>query len=91
MVVSNEQLLERPLLELRTCPSCLRFASFSHTDIRKNQIVRIYECQCGRQFSDPEKANIISKSSLNRSVGASGVFRHTRKRERAGKRATRGA
>jgi hypothetical protein len=59
MVVSNEQLLERPLLELRTCPSCLRFASFSHTDIRKNQIFRIYECLSGRQFSDSEEAKLF--------------------------------
>jgi hypothetical protein len=62
MAVSNEQLLEQTQLELRQCPSCLRFAPLSHTDIRKNQIVRIYECPCGRQFFDPEKANIISKS-----------------------------
>jgi hypothetical protein len=62
MAVSSEQLLEPPLLELRMCPSCLRFAPLSHTDIRKNQIIRIYECPCGRQFSDPEEANIISKS-----------------------------
>jgi hypothetical protein len=62
MAASHEQLLERPQLELRLCPSCLRFAPFSHNDVRKNQIVRIYECQCGRQFSDPEKANIISKN-----------------------------
>jgi hypothetical protein len=54
MAVSNEQLLEQPQLELRMCPSCLRFAPLSHTDIGKNQIVRVYECQCGRQFSDLE-------------------------------------
>jgi hypothetical protein len=59
MAVSNEQLSKRPQLELRTCRSCLRFAPLSHTDIRKNQIVRIYECLCGRQFSE---ANIISKN-----------------------------
>jgi hypothetical protein len=62
MAVSIGQLLEQPQLELRQCPSCLRFAPLSHTDIRKNQIVRIYECQCGTQFSDPDEANIISKS-----------------------------
>ena len=62
MAVSNEQLSKRPQLELRTCRSCLRFAPLSHTDIRKNQIVRIYECLCGRQFFDPEKANITSKN-----------------------------
>jgi hypothetical protein len=33
MAVSNEQLLEQPQLELRMCPSCLRFAPLSHTDI----------------------------------------------------------
>ena len=50
----KEQLLEQPLLELRMCPKCLRFAAMSHTlfDIHKNQIVRIYKCQCGEQFSD---------------------------------------
>ena len=50
----KEQLLERPQLELRMCPKCLRFAAMSHTlfDIHKNQIVRIYKCQCGEQFSD---------------------------------------
>jgi len=57
MAVSNKQLCEPPLLELRMCPSCLRYARLSHNDIRKNQIVRIYECLCGRQFSDPEKAH----------------------------------
>jgi hypothetical protein len=67
MAVSNERLLEPPVLELRMCPSCLRFAPLTHTDIRKNQIVRTYECLCGRQFSDLEEANIISKSSSNRS------------------------
>jgi hypothetical protein len=50
----KEQLLEQPLLELRSCPKCLRFAPLSHTqvDTRKNRIVHIYECQCGEQFSD---------------------------------------
>jgi len=62
MAVSNEGLLEPPLLELRSCPSCLRFAAVSHTDYRKRQIVRIYECLCGRQFSDSDEANIISKN-----------------------------
>jgi len=46
MAVSNKHLF----LELRMCPSCLRYARFSHTDIRKNQIVRIYGCLCGRQY-----------------------------------------
>ena len=55
MAVSNEQLLEQPHLELRQCPSCLRFAHLSHNDICENQIVRIYECLCGRQFSRPEE------------------------------------
>jgi len=62
MAVSNKQLFEPPLLDLRMCPSCLRYARLSHNDLRKNRIVRIYECLCGRQFSDPEEANIISKS-----------------------------
>jgi len=57
MAVSNEQLLEQPQLELRQCPSCLRFAPLSHTEIRINQIVRIYECQCGRQFSEMDDAS----------------------------------
>jgi hypothetical protein len=50
----KEQLLEQPLLELRMCPKCFRFASLSHTqvDTRKNQFVRVYECQCGEQFTD---------------------------------------
>jgi hypothetical protein len=50
----KEQLLELPLLELRSCPKCLRLAALSHTlfDTRKNQIIRVYECQCGEQFSD---------------------------------------
>ena len=60
MAESSEQLLEPPLLELRMCPSCLRFAPLSHTDIRKNQIVRVYECQCGRQFSDLEETRSIN-------------------------------
>jgi hypothetical protein len=62
MAVSNKRLFEPPLLELRMCPSCLRYARLSHSDIRKNQLVRIYECLCGRRFSDPEEA-IISKKS----------------------------
>jgi hypothetical protein len=52
MAASNEQLLEQAQLELRMCPSCLRFACLSHTDVHKNQVVRIYECRCGRQFSE---------------------------------------
>jgi hypothetical protein len=48
----KEQLLERPQLELRMCPKCLRFAAMSHTDIHKNHIVRVYICQCGEQFSE---------------------------------------
>jgi hypothetical protein len=49
----KELLLERPLL-LRKCPKCLRLALLSHAmfDTRKKQIVRVYECQCGEQFSD---------------------------------------
>jgi hypothetical protein len=49
----KEQLLE-PLLLLRTCPKCFRLALLSHThvDTPKNQIVCVYECQCGEQFSD---------------------------------------
>jgi hypothetical protein len=48
----KQQLLQRPLL-LRTCPKCLRLAllSLAMSDTRKNQIVRVYECQCGEQFS----------------------------------------
>jgi hypothetical protein len=54
MTDSIESVLERTQLELRTCPSCLRFAPLSHTDIRKNQMVRIYECRCGKQFSEKD-------------------------------------
>jgi hypothetical protein len=45
----KEQLLERSLLELRVCPKCHRFAPLSHTLF---DTVRVYECQCGEQFSD---------------------------------------
>jgi hypothetical protein len=50
----KEQFLEQPLLELRMCPKCLKFAALSDTQVnnRKNQIVRVYECQCGEKFSD---------------------------------------
>jgi hypothetical protein len=58
MAVSNEQLLGLPQLELRQCPSCLRFAPLSHTEIHKNRIVRIYECRCGRQFSKMADASL---------------------------------
>jgi len=64
MAASNEQLLEQPQLELRTCPSCLRFATFSHIEIRKNQIVRIYECLCGRQFPDSSTMCSPDKTAL---------------------------
>jgi hypothetical protein len=52
MTEAKEQLFERPQLELRMCPTCSRFAPLSQTffDTRKNQIVRIYECQCGEKF-----------------------------------------
>jgi hypothetical protein len=40
-----EQLLERPLLELRRCPKCGRFAPLSDTSEN-------YECLCGERFSD---------------------------------------
>jgi len=50
----KEQLLEQPLLELRMCPKCFRFAALSHTqvDTRKKKTGRVFECRCGEQFSD---------------------------------------
>jgi hypothetical protein len=54
MTDSIERVLERPQLELRTCPSCRCFVPLSHTDIRKNQLVRIYVCRCGKQFSEKD-------------------------------------
>jgi hypothetical protein len=57
MAVSDEQLLEQPQLEHRMCLSCLRLAHLSHTVICTNRVVRIYECQCGRQFSEMADAS----------------------------------
>jgi hypothetical protein len=62
MAVASEQLLEPPLLELRMCPACLRFVPLSHTDIRKNQIVRIFTNACAVGNSPIRRRPIISKS-----------------------------
>jgi len=54
MTDSIESALERPQLEFQTCPSCGCFARLSHMDIRKNRLVRMYECRCGNQFSEDD-------------------------------------
>jgi hypothetical protein len=54
MTDSIEGLLERPMLEFRTCPSCQCLAPLSHMHIRKIRLVCIYECRCGKQFSEED-------------------------------------
>ena len=46
-------ILARPIGKLATVET-------RQPDIRKKQIVRVYECQCGRQFSDLEETRSIN-------------------------------